>query len=93
MQRPLLFLHIAHKHMPAYIGTLSLPMHAHAFVGFVSQIASVLCCAALRCSVAPKGEGELDIVDRVVPFDFFCPQSKPFGVLKCYGHQHIGEHG
>ena len=47
---------------------------------------------AVEYSVPPQGAGTQYITEKTVPFDWFCPQpdGSTYGVVKCWGHQHIG---
>jgi len=41
-------------------------------------------------SVAPMGNDAVAYTNRTCALDYFCPQDGPFGIVRCWAHQHIG---
>ena len=45
---------------------------------------------SVEYDVLKQGPGMIDVKNFTGPFDQQCPQSAPYGLLRCTGHQHIG---
>lgn len=41
-------------------------------------------------SVAPQGPNTTNVVTQRYSLDYFCPQDGPYGIVRCWAHQHIG---
>ncbi|EIE27161.1 hypothetical protein COCSUDRAFT_55184 [Coccomyxa subellipsoidea C-169] len=48
---------------------------------------------SVEYDVLKQGPGMIDVKNFTGPFDQQCPQSAPYGLLRCTGHQHIDTAG